>query len=180
MTETASLLNASRSAHQQAKAAHRAGNKANARDLFAVALEKRLAARKADPTHSDDAWREDARHPSMPGEKERRYLRMPGLTVDEVAAKADADLERYFREQTGDVAPLVIPVPDPEIVTPKAWREAKAGAVDEFGVTICKQGHRMQLINFDQRVCACGRMEELVETKAVEDTEAFAQAQKRR
>lgn len=181
MTQTASHLNASRSAHQQAKGAHRAGNKANARELYAAALKYRLAARASDPDHADEAWLEDARHPVMFGEKERRYLRVPGLTVQEVAIKLDADLERFYREQTGEVEPQALRVEHPEVVTPKEWRETKAGAVDEDGVSPCGRGHRMQLISFDQRVCQiCGRIDELQETKAVEDTEAFAQAQKER
>ena len=102
---------------------------------------------------------------------------MPGMTTAEVAAKLDADLERYFREQLGEIDLPRIIVENPEIVTPKQWVMATEGTLDENGRTTCKEGHRMQLRNFDQRVCACGRIETLTETLALEDTEAFKVAQ---
>ena len=176
MSETVDLLQASRSAHQQAKNALRTGDTAKARECFREALTYRLKARAGDPDRMDASWRNDAIHPKMPGESQRRHLRMPGMTTAEVAAKLDADLERYFREQLGEIDRAVIVVEHPEIVTPKQWVMTVEGALDEDGRTTCKEGHRMQLLNFDQRVCVCGRIETLTETVALEDTEAFKAA----
>lgn len=177
MSETADLLQASRAAHQQAKNAQRTGDTEGARARWSEALTFRRKARASDPQRLDASWRSDALHPAMRGEKQRRHHRMPGLTVEQVAAKADADLERYFREQLGEIDRAVIAVEHPEIVTPKQWLETKAGALDDAGKTPCVKGHLTQLLNFDTRVCqGCGRIETLTETVALEDTEAFKAA----
>ncbi len=181
MTDTAMALQASRAGHKQAKASMRQGKTTEAQLLFQTALDYRLQARKLDPERADPAWLEDALVQPIRGVKERHYHRRPGMTKAEVAAAVDADLELYFREQLGEIQNPDLTPREPEIVTPKAWVETKAGAVDDFGQTVCKMGHRTQLLTFDQRVCqGCGRTEELRETKAREDTEAFKQHAKER
>lgn len=174
MSDTADLLHASRAAHQQAKNLLRTGDTDGAREQFRAALTDRRKARLADPDKMDAAWRSDALHPKMPGEASRRHLRMPGMSIEEVAAKVDADLERYFLEQLGEIDRPIVSSEHPEIVTPKQWVETTAGRLDAEGQSLCPSGHRMQLVNFDQRVCvACGRIETLTETVALEDTIAF-------
>ena len=174
MTDTAELLTASRNAHQQAKTALRDGNQARAQEQFRMALDARLKARDTDPKRSDPSWLDDALHPKMPGETARRYHRVAGLTVNEVAAQKDAELEGYYREQLGDVAKTVLVTDNPDVIVPKHWVLVKDGLPD-----LCPRGHRMQLLGFDQRVCGtCQRVEELREMMAVEDTLAHQQLQK--
>jgi hypothetical protein len=175
MADVAQQLAQSRQAHQQAKKA----TGANRLALFQTALGWRIAARTADPDRTDPAWLDDAQHPAMAGENTRRLKRVPGLTAAEVAAKQDTDLEAYFRLQLGEGGePQDKPV-DPEIVPPRAWEVAKAGIPANEGDPVCPQGHSFQMLSFDQRTCrACGQVEELRPTMAVEDTEAFQQHKK--
>lgn len=176
MTDTAQLLSESRTAHQQAKKEHRTGNVATAAEYFRVALDQRLAARASDPQRADPAWLLDAQHPAMPGEPMRRMKRAPSLALAEIAAQQDEALEHYYRVHLGDVAQPAVKVANPEIVAPKRWQVVNAGQPD-----LCTRAHTFQLLTFDSRTCTvCGQVEELVETLAVEDTEAFKAAQVQR
>lgn len=157
---------------QQSRTAQRKGE-------YAQALELRLEAREADPTRQSAEWLEDARQARPnPGEKERRFRRIPGLTLTEVAAKADTEIEAYLRHKLGQSANVAQSIDDPEIVTPKQWVTVKAGAiVEKTGKLLCGARHSWRLLNFDQRTCpGCGQIEELRETLAVEDTLAFKAA----
>lgn len=177
-------LSASRRAHKSGKAAKQAGRHADALAFFQVALDQRLAARKADPTRTDASWLADALAPPRKDEKSRtsrpQYHRVPGLTLADVVAIKDAELEHYFRVELGDVDQVQAKPSTPEIVTPKQWVTVKAGAVNpETGASLCPRGHRFQLLAFDRRACTtCGMVEDLIETKAVEETLAFQQLQK--
>lgn len=172
-SSTASLLAQSRSAHQQAKNALRVGNTAAARDAFRVALHARLQAREADPRREDAAWREDALHPAMPGESTRRHHRESGLTVDEVAAKKDAEYERYYREHLGEIIRTTVAT-DQDVIVPTRWVIVTLGQPD-----LCAQGHRFQLL-FDRRVCArCQQIEERRDAMPVEQTLAHKERRSR-
>ncbi len=140
MTTTAQLLADSRTAHLQAAGARRAGNSANARDLFAVALYKRLEARKADPDREDAAWSEDALAPARQGVVGKQYHRVPGKTLAEVAAHRDLELEEFYRLQTGETTdPVAVHSSQIEsrVLVPDHW------VVRQSGVTPCVTcGHR--------------------------------------
>lgn len=176
MSKVSDLLTASRTAHQQARTAQRVSDADQSRALFQSALQLRLDARAQDPDRADSAWLEDAQHPAIQGEPERRFHRIPGKTAAQVAAIKDAELEAYFRSQLEDTPEPIAQVFTPEqvsekVLTPKAWRQT-----DES--TQPCSGHRWQLLAFDRRACACGVIEELVETKALEDTLAYQQLMK--
>ena len=182
MSKAADHLLASRAAHRDATNQRRLGNTARAIELLHVALEERYAARRADPKKADPEWLNDALTQPRPGETARRHHRVPGLTVKEVAAMKDAELEVFYRQQIGEIAQPRVRVTDPEVVTPKQWIVTKEGAVDtETGQLVDRGRHAFQLLTFDQRTCtACGQVEELRETKTVEETDAFKQLQKER
>lgn len=171
MSDVANLLRESRAAHQQAKRGDRS--------LFQVALDKRLEARAADPTRTDPAWLDDAQHPAILGETQRRYHRVPGKTPAQVAADKDAELEAYFRSQLEPAlaTPQVDLTPDEiaaKVIIPKAWRITKLCAQ----VCACK-GHKWQLLTFTTRTCiACSCQQELFETTVLEETLAFKQLTK--
>jgi hypothetical protein len=184
MSEISDILSASRQAHAQGRTAANAGRREEAAAFYEVALNRRLEARRADPGRLDPAWIDDAIAPARRDETGKmirgQYHRMPGLTRAEVAAVKDAELEAFYRQQTGEAPQAGVKPDDPEIVTPKQWVIVTAGAVDaETGRLLCKQRHAFQLLTFDQKRCqVCGQVEELRETKALEDTEAFRQLQK--
>lgn len=185
MSAVSDLLSKSRAAHKDAKNLIAKGLGQSARALFQVALKLRLEAREADPDYADESWIEDAKSQPMrgaKGETVRGFHRVPGLTVREVAIHKDAELERYYREQLGEIVRERVKVENPEVVTPKQWIEVQAGKVDpETGKTICNQRHVFQLLAVDQRQCqVCGRVDELRETKAAEETDAFQQLQRER
>ena len=162
MTDTAKALSESRRAHSKKD--------------WVTALVQRIRARDLDPQRNDPAWNDDALHPAMPGERARRMMRIPGLTFPEVIAKRDAELEAFYRVQTGETPLERVRVADPEIVTPKQWIVITEGRTQD-----CRGRHARQLINFDQRVCqGCGQVEELRETKARADTDAAKQLAKER
>lgn len=165
MTETETLLRDSRAAAK--------------RGDWNTALLKRIDARVADPDKTDAAWADDLMSNPIAdntGKVARRVMRGVSLVERDLA------IERYYREKLGEVAPVVVSsrLKHAEIVTPKQWVVQQEGAVnDQNGQPVCRQAHRFQLLAFDRRACAvCHRVEELRETVALEDTDAFKQRAK--
>lgn len=194
MSDVADLLKRSRSAHQ-------------AKD-YQTALDLRLEARAADKDKADPEWLEDAVAPKRPGVTGKQYHRIPGLTVREVAAKHDADLEVFYRFKLGEVTNPVLSVQtENPVLVPHQWD------VQQSGVTPCFHcGHREDQHHADpdpmeehcdvedctclgygpsickhafvptaekERSCGnCGEVQIAVPTMAVEDSIAFKQLQK--
>ncbi len=99
MGDIAALLTQSRQAHTAARRLEREGR--DATEAWKAAQAPRLQAHDADPAHEDDSWLEDALHPEVQGEHERRYHRMPGRGPAEVALLRHADLLAYYAAKLG-------------------------------------------------------------------------------
>ena len=178
MTPVALKLTGSRSAHLLAKVAVSKGQPAA--DYWQAALDLRLDARALDPDHADAAWLEDALHPKMPGERTRRYHRMPGLTAAQVARVKDDELVAYFRDRVNPPAAAApIALTDQElaakVVVPEEWR-----VVEKAKKAPCAGQHDWLTLEKTRRCLACKQHEQLTPKKAVEDTEAFKQLQRER
>lgn len=217
MSAVADLLARSRTAHLAARTA--AARNAPADEHWRTALELRLEARRVDEHRFDAAWLEDALHPKLQGDTKRRYHRIPGKTVAQVAAVKDAELVAFFMARLAAPPESPAPLTDGElaakVVIPTAYQVQTPGVtpcgcghtklmhtivgqaqgaapcqsatLDELGAATpcpCEAyapvpcAHQWQIGDRQRRCLACDQVDQLVETKALEDTEAFKQLQR--
>lgn len=200
MTRTAQLLTESRQAHKGGREAIKRGNRAASLGPFRVALDARLAARKADPDYTDPSWTGDLTALHSLKELDRDLGRVRHIPEDEaepggysqpsarsvaLLRQVNTDLEAYYRQQLGEAvnpsSQVDLKSAD-AVVVPTAWVETQAGVSgfdpNDGSLLVCR--HVWDYVSQQHRRCVgCGCHHELRETMAREDTEAYRQLVKK-
>lgn len=169
MTKAAEHLAESRRAHKAGRGHYEKKRFPEAREQFRLALDARLAARKADPKRVDPSWLEDLRNLHA-------GVRWNAEANGALVARFDADIERYLRQQIGE---SVNPASQVDLKTLKATKAAVM-VPDAWQVTALGQApncrHVWNKLDTGHRACvACQQQEVLKPKMAVEDTEAYKQ-----
>lgn len=186
MTDTATFLSFSRTAHKKKE--------------WQTALNTRLDARALDPDRRDPAWLDDALAPPRQGVTGKQYHRMPGKTLAQVAAVKDMELEVFFRGQLNPAPPVENSIQiEKRVVVPSQWSVKSDGvrlctcghpdddhddlhrcvrvdscSCEDFSPLACKHSFET-MTDIERRCVGCGELQTLVPTMALEETEAFKQ-----